>query len=385
MAVYRFSAKLISRSSGRSATAAAAYRSGQRIADRRTDVVHDYSRRGGVIHAEILTPDDTPDWMGDRVELWNAVEAVERRKDAQLAREVQLSLPHELSPEQRIELTREFVREQFVDRGMIADIAIHAPGAEGDDRNHHAHVMLTTRELTHDGFGKKERDWNDKKLVETWRTRWAEMQNRALSRAQVDERVDHRSLEAQRESALKRGEGDKADELDRDPQIKMGSARTAIERKAHKALGDDYEPVTEVGQKNEAVKRLHSLWIKTRQALTRLNTLYRGERGKAETPVPPGPKAKDKIEPSLDEMLKAARAEQEPRESFEDWHKRTREKIKADEQQKQELQRQQEIFERQQEQERLDEQQEQERQKAEEIRRRFGFDREHNRGNDRER
>ena len=120
--------------------------------------------------------------MHDRSQLWNAVEAVERRKDAQLAREIQLSLPHELTAEQRKELVVGFVQEQFVDHGMIAGIALHAPSAKGDQRNHHAHVMLTMRELTGEGFGNKERDWNSPDLLEQWREQWALHQNRALER-----------------------------------------------------------------------------------------------------------------------------------------------------------------------------------------------------------
>ena len=160
MADYRLSAQVIKRSDGRSAIAAAAYRSAERLLDERTGLTSDYSRKDGVTHAEIVAPDNTPDWMHDRAQLWNAVEAVERRKDAQLAREVQLSLPHELTDEQRKELVLGFVKEQFVAKGMIADIAIHAPSADGDQRNHHAHVMLTMRTLTNEGFGNKARDWN---------------------------------------------------------------------------------------------------------------------------------------------------------------------------------------------------------------------------------
>ena len=117
MAQYRLSAQTIGRGSGRSATAAAAYRSGQRIVDERTGLVHDYTAKRGVMHSEILAPDNTPNWMTDRTQLWNAVERVEdkstRRDTAQLSREIQLSLPHELTHEQRVNLVRGFVVEQF--------------------------------------------------------------------------------------------------------------------------------------------------------------------------------------------------------------------------------------------------------------------------------
>ena len=127
MADYRFSAQAISRGKGQSSVASAAYRSASRLVDERTGEIHDYTRKQGVIHSEVLTPANTPEWMADRTQLWNAVEAVETRKNSQLAREIQLSLPHELTHDQRRELVRDFVQEQFVDRGMSADINIHLP------------------------------------------------------------------------------------------------------------------------------------------------------------------------------------------------------------------------------------------------------------------
>jgi len=197
MATYRFEAKIIGRSRGSSATASVAYRTAERLADERTGEVFDYTRRRGVLHTEILAPDGTPDWMHDRAQLWNAVERVEKRKDAQLARDLVLSLPHELTHGQRVELVRGFVQAEFVSHGMIADIAIHAPDRRGDQRNHHAHVMLTMRELTGEGFGKKARAWNDAEQLEAWREHWAQAVNRQLERYGHDARVDHRSLEAQ--------------------------------------------------------------------------------------------------------------------------------------------------------------------------------------------
>ncbi|MCF7778981.1 MobA/MobL protein, partial [Sulfitobacter sp. M220] len=145
MAIYHLRATMISRSQGRSATAAAAYRVAERIEDRRTGLTFDYAARGGVDHTEILAPDHAPDWVRDRSELWNRVEEAETRKNSQVAREVRVALPAELTHAQRLELVREFVRSQFVDRGMVADIALHAPGRIGDERNHHAHILLTTR------------------------------------------------------------------------------------------------------------------------------------------------------------------------------------------------------------------------------------------------
>ena len=209
---------MISRSQGRSATAAAAYRVAERIEDRRTGLVFDYAARGGVDHTEIIAPDHAPDWVRDRSELWNRVEESETRKNSQVAREVRVALPAELTHAQRLELVREFVRSQFVDRGMVADIALHAPGRIGDERNHHAHILLTTREVDADGFTTKNRDWNKVEVLEGWREAWARDSNAALERAGIEDRVDHRTLVAQRDAALElasaaRERGDEGAEL----------------------------------------------------------------------------------------------------------------------------------------------------------------------------
>lgn len=217
MAVYRCEARVVGRSGGRSATAAAAYRAGERIHDARTGDVHDYARRSGVLWSDILAPENAPDWMRDRAQLWNAVEAAERRKDAQLAREFILSLPHELNDAQRAELLREFVAEQFVARGMVADVSLHAPHRQGDERNHHAHVMLTMRSLLGEGFGPKQREWNRTEQLEQWREAWAAYQNRALERAGSQERVDSRSLKD-------RG-------IEREAEPKIGPEANEMERK----------------------------------------------------------------------------------------------------------------------------------------------------------
>jgi hypothetical protein len=209
---------MISRSQGRSATAAIAYRVAERIEDRRTGLTFDYAARGGVDHTEILAPDHAPDWVRDRSELWNRVEEAETRKNSQVAREVRVALPAELTHAQRVELVRDFAQEQFVDRGMIADIALHAPGRDGDDRNHHAHILLTTREIGPEGFTTKNRDWNKVEVLEGWREAWARDSNAALERAGIEDRVDHRTLEAQRDEALElastaRERGDEGAEL----------------------------------------------------------------------------------------------------------------------------------------------------------------------------
>ena len=197
MAIYHLRATMISRSSGRSATAAAAYRVGERIEDHRTGLTFDYRARNGVDHVETLAPANAPAWVQDRAALWNAVEAAETRKNSQVAREIRVALPAELDHAQRVELVRAFCQREFVARGMVADIALHAPGREGDDRNHHAHILLTTREIGPEGFGAKNRDWNAVEMLEEWREAWARDSNRALERCGHDERIDHRTLEAQ--------------------------------------------------------------------------------------------------------------------------------------------------------------------------------------------
>lgn len=245
MAIYHLSAKVISRTGGRSSVAAAAYRSGGRLHDARHDLAHDYSRKGGVVHAEILAPDTAPEWMRDRDQLWNAVEAVEKRKDAQLAREIEVALPRELDRGARLKLLRGFVQRAFVDRGMIADIAVHEGKARDGQGQPHAHIMLTLRELTGEGFGKKARDWNAPDLLLGWREAWARDANAALERAGRSERIDHRSLLVQRDEAQQhveraRGSGQedlalehekKVIELSREPEPKIGQSAYAQEKR----------------------------------------------------------------------------------------------------------------------------------------------------------
>ena len=218
MAIYHLRATMISRSQGRSATAASAYRVAERIEDRRTGLTFDYAARGGVDYTEILAPDHAPDWVRDRSELWNRVEEAETRKNSQVAREVRVALPDELTHAQRVALVRDYAQTQFVDRGMVADIALHAPGREGDERNHHAHILLTTREVDTEGFTTKNRDWNKVEVLEGWREAWARDSNAALERAGIEDRVDHRTLVAQRDEALElasaaRERGDEGAEL----------------------------------------------------------------------------------------------------------------------------------------------------------------------------
>lgn len=219
MAQYSFSVKTVSRSAGRSATGAAAYRAGERIEDERTGVVHDYSRKGGVVSARLYAPADAPEWAADRAAMWNVAEQKENRKNSTVAREFLAALPHEMTDTQRAALVDDFARE-LVDRyGFVLDAAIHRPSAGGDQRNHHAHLLATTRDIGPDGFDKKTRSLDSRQSgeVEHLRERWAEVVNRHLERCQIAERVDHRSLADQG--------------IDRPAQIHQGPAATAMERR----------------------------------------------------------------------------------------------------------------------------------------------------------
>lgn len=205
MALYRMEVKILGRSKGHSVVAAAAYRAGERLRDERTGISHDYRPKAArVAYGDILAPEGAPAWVQEREKLWNAVEAKENRKDAQLARELLLSLPRELDLSGQIALVRDFLQREYVSKGMIADLAVHVEKAGDDGDNPHAHVLLTMRRLTGDGFGAKARDWNpqftggqwvkDKDRIIEARSVWAEYVNRALSDAGARARVDHRSL-----------------------------------------------------------------------------------------------------------------------------------------------------------------------------------------------
>lgn len=197
MAIYHFSVKVISRAEGRSAVAAAAYRSASALQDERLGRIHDFTGKDDVIHSEVMLPTGAPERLADRATLWNEVEATERRKDAQLAREVEFALPRELTPEQSIELARAFVDKQFASRGMVADLNVHWSVADDGEAKPHAHVMLTMREVNQPGFGPKVREWNATAELAHWREAWAETANAKLAELGHDARIDHRSFEAQ--------------------------------------------------------------------------------------------------------------------------------------------------------------------------------------------
>ncbi len=193
MAIYHLHVKVIGRKSGSSAVASAAYRSASRLRDDRLERSHDFSNKRGVVHSEVMLPEDAPEQWSDRERLWNDVEAFEVRKDAQLAREVEFALPREMTQAQAIKLARDFVQSEFVDQGMIADLNVHWDMAEDGTPKPHAHVMLTMRSVNENGFGQKVRDWNATQMVEHWRERWAELANERLAELDIDARIDHRS------------------------------------------------------------------------------------------------------------------------------------------------------------------------------------------------
>jgi Ti-type conjugative transfer relaxase TraA len=201
MAIYHLHVKVIGRKSGSSAVAAAAYRSASRLRDERLERSHDFSGKRGVVQSEVMLPENAPEAWRDRERLWNDVEAFEVRKDAQLAREVEFAIPCEMTQAQGVELARDFVRGEFVDRGMIADLNVHWDMAEDGMSKPHAHVMLTMRQVSvngdENGFGRKVREWNRTEMVERWRERWAELANERLAELDIDARIDHRRLEAQ--------------------------------------------------------------------------------------------------------------------------------------------------------------------------------------------
>ena len=197
MAIYHFSAKIVSRANGSSAVASAAYRSASELHDDRLGRDHDFSNKAGVIYSEVMLPEGAPERLNDRSTLWNEVEAGEKRKDAQLAREVEFSIPREMNEKQGVQLARDFVKRQFVDRGMVADLNVHWDKAKDGSPKPHAHVMLAMRDVGPEGFGQKNRDWNSTELLKDWREAWSAHVNERMAELGLEGRIDHRSYEAQ--------------------------------------------------------------------------------------------------------------------------------------------------------------------------------------------
>ena len=213
--------KIGSRSQGKSAVASDAYREGKKITDERTGEVHDYSKKSDVIESLTITPSYAPESFSDSAHLWNEVEKIEKRKDAQLFREVEVSLPRELNHQQNKALTLEFVKKNFIEKGMCATVSFH----ESKSENPHAHIMLTTRTVDQNGFGKKDRSWNARDLVENWRKSWADITNEHLKKNKIEQTIDHRSFERQG--------------IDKKPTIHLGHVANEMEKRGVKSERGD--------------------------------------------------------------------------------------------------------------------------------------------------
>lgn len=239
MAIYHFSMKTFSRSKGQSATAAVAYRAGDKIECEREGRVHDYSKKGGVLHSELFLPSDAPSWANDREKLWNGAESAETRKNSTVAREFEVALPCELNEQERIALVRDFA-QQIVDRhGCAVDAHLHDDNSRKRQQNHHAHIMLTTRKLEKDGFTKKTRELDVKTSgeVQYWREQWEKTANKHLRNNAIENNKDHYNAIDHRTLA-EQG-------IDRPPTKKLGVHAAALERRGIK---------TEKGDHNRDVK-----------------------------------------------------------------------------------------------------------------------------------
>lgn len=249
MAIYHCSMKVISRRAGQSIVAAAAYRHACKLEDSRTGEVHDYSRKRGLESSQIYLPSGIKsEWAQDREQLWNAAEAAEKRKNARLGRELVLALCVELTSEQRRKLAGEMA-SYLADRyGLAVDVAIHQPSRHGDERNHHAHILMSSRRITPEGFGEKARELDDYERgpieVEHIRSEWARLTNRALEKAEQDIQIDYRSFEAQGINLM--------------PTIHMGPCASAMERRGIQ---------TRLGNRNREARALNSEVKKLKQEL----------------------------------------------------------------------------------------------------------------------
>jgi hypothetical protein len=233
VAIYHLSVKPVSRGGGRSATAASAYRAAELVHDHTSGQTFDYTRKRGVEHTEIVLPTEAArrdiNWARDREALWNEAERAENRSNSRVAREYEVALPHELTRAQRLELVRSFACDIANRHGVAVDFAVHAPHREGDQRNHHAHLLATTRVIEPGGLGEKATiEWSDtnrrkaqlepaKKEIEAIREHWAGLTNEKLLEHGIDARIDHRSLEAQG--------------IEREPTTHLGPAVASLERR----------------------------------------------------------------------------------------------------------------------------------------------------------
>lgn len=258
MAICHISAKAsVSRGAGRSSTASAAYRAGVCITDLRTGEVFDYRRKGGVESADLLMPGDR---IEDRAKFWNDVEAHHKRGDAMVAREVVIALPDELSPAERKRLAHDFAKELVKEYGIAIDVAIHKPGKEGDERNHHGHLLMSACTVDLNGvLGKKCNELDPihckrngvENLAERFRERWADLVNERLQENGIEQRIDHRTLAEQG--------------INREPTKHLGPAVTAIIRRGGWSYVED-RMAEEVGDRLSQAKEVGDL-VREKQAL----------------------------------------------------------------------------------------------------------------------
>lgn len=317
MAIYHCSIKIISRGKGKSAVAAAAYRSGETLTNHYDGVTHDFTRKGGIVHTEILLPPHALPDFADRSILWNSVEKIEKARNSQLAREIEIALPIELDREQQIQLVREYVKENFVSVGMCADFAIH----DKQDGNPHAHIMLTMRPLEQSGeWGAKSKkeylldkdgqriklkngtfksrkvdtvDWNSQEKAEVWRQAWAEIANRYLASQDRPERIDHRSYKRQG--------------IEQIPTVHMSVAATQMERRGI---------VTEKGEHNREIREQNRLLKEVKHRIAALTAWIKEKASQAKenqsvNPFPsvPIPSERSEQPPTLLELLNRAYTE----------------------------------------------------------------------------
>ena len=202
-----------------------------------------------LVHSEIMTPDSAPEWMKDRIKLWNAVEDGEKQKDAPVFHEIEIALPNELNHQQRIDLVREFTEKNFVSKGMIADLSLHR-----GEENPRAHIMFSMQAIDGDGFGPKARQWNQKALVSQWRDNWAEIQNAHLAKAGHDITVDHRSnldRGIDNKQTLKLGSSDYSRDAD---LSKIEEYQRIMQENGEKIIADPYVALKEISYQKALFK-----------------------------------------------------------------------------------------------------------------------------------
>ena len=300
MAIYHLSIKLVKRSQGKSAVAAAAYRSGEKMINEYDGIVHDYTRKGGVVHSEIMLPPHAPAELSDRSTLWNSVEKIEKHSRAQLAREIEIALPNELNRAEQIKLVQNYCQQTFVDVGMCADFSIHDP--KGKQQNTHAHILLTMRPLNKDGsWGDKQKkeyvldnngekiydpkkkqykcgtvpttDWNEQTKAEEWRKAWADLTNRTLAENHIPKKIDHRSYERQGAPQI--------------PTVHLGVAASQMEKRGI---------LTEKGNLNRIIRQDNRLIRELKAKIRQLTSWLKEAVSKSDIAEPQPPTLMDLLQ-----------------------------------------------------------------------------------------